>query len=152
MALTTLLIIGISLALFVYWFRYTAVLILRTRSADDAEKVASANHLRFVQVRRTLHTPEAGSLGALRDLLQQDYRVLKYLLGHAANLQSGYYTAEQRLLMANFRCMAWWFAVMAPFRPNAAKMALLEMSTILEYFAGVIGRRQLTPARAAVRS
>ncbi len=148
----TLLIIGVSLVLFVYWFRYTAILILRTRSAPEyAEKVATANRLRFVDVRRKLHTPaEAGSLRGLRDALQQDYRVLKYLLGHAANLQSGYYTAEQRLLMMNFRFMGWWVAAMDGLHPGSAKVALLEMAGILEYFAGVIGRR-LVPARAVAR-
>ena len=148
----TVVISVVSLALFVYWFRYTAILILRTRfSAEYSEKVATANRLRFVEVRRKLHTAgEAGSLPGLCEALQQDYRVLKYLLGHAANVQAGYYTAEQRLLMANFRIMALWFGAAARLRPSAAKTALLEMAGILEYFAGVIGRR-LVPARAAAR-
>lgn len=137
----TLLIIGISLALFVYWFRYSAILILQTRSSEeDAAKVAKANLLRFSEVRQELHAPAGADLGGLCSALQRDYRVLKYLLGHAATWRSGY-TAEQWLLMADFRFLALWFGATARVRPNSAKLALLEMSQILEYFAGVIGRR-----------
>ena len=38
------------------------------------------------------------------------------------------------------------------FRPNAAKLALLEMSNILEYFANVMGRRIASPAGEAARA
>src|ERR1700746_3331043 len=98
-------IIAISLALFVYWFRYTVILILRTAAAPEyAPRVASANHLSFVDVRQQLHTGvEAGHLGGLHRALQSDYKALKYLLRHAANLQPGGFTAEQRMLMINFR-------------------------------------------------
>lgn len=139
----TILIIGISLALFVYWFRYTIILILRTRTTPEyAQKVAAANRLRFVEVRQQLHAPtEPDNLRNLSQALHRDYRVLKYLLGHAATLQTGSYTAEQRLLMLNFKLMSLWFETVLRFRPTAAKMALLEMSGVLEYFANVMGRR-----------
>lgn len=141
--LATSLILGTSTALFFYWFRYTVILILRTRSSPEyAQKVAAANHLAFLGVRQSLHSPsENGDLRALFGALQQDYRALKYLLGHAATVQAGTYTAEQRLLMANFRVMAVWFRVVMHFRPTAAKLALLEMSGTLEYFANAMGQR-----------
>ena len=150
----TLLIVGISLALFVYWFRYTVMLILRTRSTPEyAYKVAAANQLSFVDVRQRLHaSAQNENLASLCKALQRDYRVLKYLLGHAANVQAGSYTAEQRLLMLNFRLMSLWFAAALRFRPNVAKMALLEMSGILEYFANVMGRRFATLATESVRA
>src|SRR2546422_3629656 len=143
--LVTILIVGVSLALFVYWFRYTVILIMQTRSAPEyAQKVATANQLSFVDVRQKLHArTETENLNGLWKALQRDYRVLKYLLGHAATVEAGSYTAEQRLLMLNFRLMSLWFAAVSRFRPNAAKVALLEMSGILEYFANVMGR-QLT--------
>lgn len=139
----TLLIIGVSLFLFFYWFRYTVMLILRTRSAPEyAPKVAAANHLSFVDVRQKLHAPAEGdSLSGFCQALDQDYRALKYLLGHAATADAGNYTAEQRLLMLNFRLMKLWCQVMLRFRPAAAKAALLEMSGTLEYFANAMGRR-----------
>ncbi len=144
----TVLIIGISLVLFVYWFRSTVIIILRSQTAlEYAQKVAVANQLSFVDVRQQLHgrTPTAELPGLCR-ALQRDYRVLKYLLGHAATVPAGSYTAEQRLLMLNFRMMSVWFSAVCRFRPEHAKHALLEMSGTLEYFANVMGRRFATLA------
>ena len=152
--LMTLLVVVISSALFVYWFRFTVILILRTRPAVNyAPQVAAANRLSFVEIRHKLHaSTDAENLGGFCKALQQDYRKLKYLLGHAATGQAGRYTAEQRLLMANFRVMALCCPAALRFRPNAAKLALLEMSNILEYFANVMGRRIASPAGEAARA
>ncbi|MBI3667826.1 MAG: hypothetical protein HY236_16615 [Acidobacteria bacterium] len=152
--LMTLLILVVSSALFLYWFRYTVILILRTRPAPDyAPQVAVANHLSFVEIRQKLHAPvETESLGSFCKALQQDYRMLKYLLGHAATGQAGRYTVEQRLLMANFRVLALCCAMVQRFQPNAAKTALLEMSSILEYFANVMGSRVAALAGEAARA
>lgn len=141
--IASILIIGISLALFVYWFRYTVILILRTAAAPEyAQRVASANHLSFVDVKQKLHaSAEPGNLGGLYQVLQSDYRALKYLLRHAANVQPGGYTAEQRMLMINFRLMTVWFQAISRFRPAAAKLILLEMSGTLEFFANAMGQR-----------
>ena len=152
--IVTALIILTSAALFVYWFRYTVILILRTRMEPEyAQKVAAANHLSFVDVRQQLHarTPTE-ELPSLFRALEQDYRALKYLLGHAAASETGSYTAEQRLLMANYRLLRLWFAVTVKIRPQAAKLPLLEMSGTLEYFANVMGRRFATVAGQAARS
>ena len=136
-------IIGVSLALFFYWFRSTVILILRTRSAPEyAQRVAAANHLSFVDVRQRLHARTAAeNLAGLCGALERDYEALKYLLGHAATVEAGSYTAEQRLLMINFRLMRLWFAAVLRFRPESAKLALLEMSGTLEYFANAMGQR-----------
>lgn len=152
--IVTLLIVGISSALFAYWFRSTVILILRTRSSPEyAQRVAAANQLSFVDVRQRLHVPsEAGNLASSFQALQRDYQVLKYLLGHAATVEAGYYTAEQRLLMVNFRLMALWFHAVVRFLPTSAKMALLEMSSVLEYFANVMGRRFAVLAGGPVRT
>ena len=143
----TALIIGIALVLFVYWFRLTVIMILRTQTAlEYAQRVAAANQLSFVDVRQQLHAQIGpAELPGLCNALQRDYRVLKYLLGHAATVEAGSYTAEQRLLMLNFRMMSVWFAV-CRFRPEHAKHALLELSGTLEYFANVMGRRFATLA------
>ncbi len=153
--LVTLFIIGVSVLFFVYWFRYTVLLIQRSRPApvEYAHKVAVANHLSFVEVRRKIHdTHEATSLRSLCEALERDYQTLKYLLGHAATAQAGSYTAEQRLLMINFRLLTLWFAAVLRFRPGAAKVALLEMSGTLEYFACAMGRRFASPAGDASRA
>jgi hypothetical protein len=56
-------------------------------------------------------------------------------------VEAGSYTAEQRLLMINFRLLSVWFAAVLRLRPSSAKVALLEMSGTLEYFASAMGRR-----------
>src|SRR5690349_15117382 len=120
--ITSVFIIGISLTLFAYWFRYTVILILRTAAAPEyAQRVALANQLRFVDVKQQLHaTTESRNLGGLYQALQGDYKSLKYLLKHAANVQPGGFTAEQRLLMINFRVMTLWFQAISKFRPASA--------------------------------
>jgi hypothetical protein len=152
--IVTALIVGISLALFVYWFRYTVIIILSNRRESDyAHKVAAANHLSFVDVRQQLHGRTSDEkLPGLFRALQRDYRVLKYLLGHAATIETGSYTAEQRLLMVNFRMMGVWFYAVRRFRPQQAKHALLEMSGTLEYFANIMGRRFATLAAESAPS
>ncbi len=151
--MATLLIIGVSLALFFHWFRYTVILILRTRSSPEyARKVAVANHLSFADVRQKLHANNAENLAGLCGALQRDYRALKYLLGHAATSQAEGYTVEQRLLMVNFRLQGLWFSAVSRSRPNAAKLALLEMSSTLEFFANAMGRRFATVAADAARA
>ena len=144
----TVLIISVSGAMFFYWFRYTVLLILRTRpSSEFAHKVAAANQLSFVEVRQKLHAQASPKdLGGLCGALERDYQALTYLLGHAAAVPARSYTAEQRLLMVNFRLMKLWFAAVSQFRPTSAKLALLEMSGTLEYFANAMGRRFATVA------
>ena len=53
--LVSILIIVVSLALFLYWFRYTCVLILSAKTSRDyAAEIASANQLRFLETRTHL--------------------------------------------------------------------------------------------------
>jgi len=148
----TALIIGICLFLFVYWFRSTVILIQRTGwKGSYARSIASANQLSFVGVKDQLHgqAPD-NDLPNLFQALQRDYKVLTYLLGHAA-IQAGSYTTEQRILMLNFRLMGLWFSAIRRLRPAHAKLALLEMSGTLEYFANVMGHRFATLAAASGR-
>lgn len=141
--IASVFIIAVSMVLFVYWFRYTVILILNTAAAPEyAQRVASANHLSFVDVRQRLHADAGtGNLGSLYHALQGDYKALKYLLQHAANMQPGGFTTEQRMLMVNFRLMTLWFQVISKFRPASAKLVLLEMSGTLEFFANAMGQR-----------
>lgn len=141
--IASIFIIAVSMVLFVYWFRYTVILILNTAAAPEyAQRVASANHLSFVDVRQRLHAGAGtGNLGGLYRALQSDYKALKYLLRHAANMQPGGFSTEQRMLMINFRLMTLWFQVISKFRPASAKLVLLEMSGTLEFFANAMGQR-----------
>jgi hypothetical protein len=141
--IATVFIIGVSLALLGYWFRWTVALIMSVPLEPEcAQKVAAANQLSFLSIRQKLYGPiDADSLGGLCRDLQHDYEALKYLLRHAANTQPSGFTQEQRLLIVNFQVMTLWFRAVSKFRPEAAKLALLEMSGTLEFLANATGQR-----------
>jgi hypothetical protein len=133
--IATVFIIGVSLALLGYWFRWTVALIMSVPLEPEcAQKVAAANQLSFLSIRQKLYGPiDADSLGGLCRDLQHDYEALKYLLRHAANTQPSGFTQEQ--------VMTLWFRAVSKFRPEAAKLALLEMSGTLEFLANATGQR-----------
>src|SRR5689334_11081081 len=84
--IATVIITTSSVALFAYWFRYTCLLILSAKTTRDyAASVASANQLAFLQVQSVLRDRGAEDLDSLRDSLDRDYKVLTYLLKHAAH-------------------------------------------------------------------
>ena len=56
-------ILVFSSILFVYWFRYTCLLILNTKTAQDfARQVAATNQLSFPDVQRHIDDGEGGRL------------------------------------------------------------------------------------------
>jgi len=149
--ISNLLIIAISLALLVYWFRYTCLLILRTKTSFDyAAEVASANRLSFPEVQTRLSTfrsrPE--SLDPLHQSLAKDYRLLTYLLAHTTAVNAGGFTLEQRMLMVDFRVMQLWYAMVRRIGIRHAQFALEEMSSILTHFANAMGERAAANMRA----
>ena len=87
----SILIILVSAALLAYWFRYTCLLILRTRTGrDHAGEMAAANGLRFHQIQGQLvRAAPVADLPALQKALESDYRLLTYLVAHTAGLEVG---------------------------------------------------------------
>lgn len=144
---SSILITIFSLVLLVYWFRYTCLLILRTKTSRDyTADVVAANNLRFPEIQDLLQTG-AGQLEPLRESLAQDYRLLTYLLRHTADFQVGGFTLEQRLLMIDFKLMQLWYAFARTFAVPQARKALEEMSHILNHFANAMGERTASTAR-----
>ena len=83
--IVSVLIIVLSVALFVYWFRYTCLLILSTKTARNyGEAIAEANRLSFPEVYSRLRADADGNLDALRDALEKDYRLLTQLIQSSA--------------------------------------------------------------------
>ncbi len=149
--ISNLLIIAISLALLAYWFRYTCLLILRTKtSLDYAADVASANKLSFPEVQSQLSAfgsrPE--TLYPLHQSLARDYRLLTYLLAHTTGVNAGGVTLEQRMLMLDFRVMQCWYALARRIGLRHAHSALEEMTGILNHFANAMGERAAGNTRA----
>ena len=136
--LASLLIIAFSLALLVYWFRYSCILLLRNSAqAADASRLQADNRFRVAEVRERLGTAEA--LDPLHASLQRDYQVLTYLLEHAAGLELEAF--EDRLLVLDYRVMQCWYRVTRTAAPEQARRALAEMASVLGILVGKIDQR-----------
>lgn len=148
--IASILIIVFSAVLFVYWFRYTCLLILSTKTAKDyTSQVATANQLELLETQESLRggiSPER--LDRVRWSLENDYRVLTSLLRHAAEFQIGGYSVEQRMLMVDFACMKGWYGICRRYSGSQAQGALEEMSNIVAHFANAMGERGAALSRS----
>ena len=132
--IASLLIIAFSLVLFVYWFRYSCLLLLRRGSEQP---VASANGFNYASVQKSL---QAGmELDPLRQSLDRDYRLLTYLLEHAAGLELE--QLEYRLLVLDYRIMQGWYRLTKWAAPEQARCALGEMADVVNALVGRIGEQ-----------
>ena len=141
--LVSILIIGVSFALFLYWFRYTCLLILSAKTSRDyAAHIASANQLTFRETRDSLMDDSAlAPLDHIRQSLDRDYRLLTYLLRHGASEVAPGRSLENRILMIDFRLMSVWFNLTHRVSTERARFALLEMTSIVGHLANTMGER-----------
>ncbi len=141
--LVSFLIIGVSVLLFLYWFRYTCVLILSARTSRDyARQVAAANQLSFLDARRRLSDDSSlASLSDLHRLLERDYRLLTYLLEHGGSGYESGKSIEVRILLIDYWIMRIWYVVIQKLSPARARDALVEMSSIINHLANSMGER-----------
>ncbi len=145
--LASILIIAFSAVMFVYWFRYTCILVLDGSTEEEyATRVAAANGLCFPEVHGKLTAAGDVLLDPLHRSLERDFRVLSYLLEHAAGL--GLRSMEQRMLLWDFRLMRVWYGVSRGFSAPQARKALDEMARVLAYFANQMGQRAADHASA----
>ena len=151
----SIVIISLSMLLFLYWFRYTCLLILSTRTAKDyTAQVAAANQLEFPVILSQLKmaVPAGGAveeMGMLQQSLERDYRLLTGLLSHAAQFQVGGLSMEQRMLMIDYQVMKAVFSVSHRFVQSVhARNALAEMADIVAHFANAMGERSAAAAKA----
>lgn len=143
--ITTVVIIASSALLFGYWFRYTCLLMLNTRTARDyARDIAMANQLSFANVQTQLSQASA-DFGGLRASLDRDFAVVSKMLDQASAGQAG---IEQKMLAIHYRLMGVWYAVGSHVSPTAARQALEEMSMVVAHFANSIGEMAASPSAA----
>jgi|HubBroStandDraft_2_1064218.scaffolds.fasta_scaffold349565_2 hypothetical protein len=143
--LAGILIIASSLALFVYWFRYSCILILRNRcEAAEASKAVLDGRFSFSEVRERLKSGLA--LAPLEACLERDYRVLTYLIEHAAGLELE--SLEDRLLIFDYRVMQCVYRLSRTVAPVRARKALSEMASVLGVLAHRIGEQAGVQAEA----
>ena len=146
--IATIIITASSVLLFGYWFRYTCLLVLSTKTVRDyASEIAAANQLGFLEIQSQLR---AGSpeLERLRALLDRDYAVLTSLLKHSSLASPQGLGIETRMLEINYRLMGAWYRVSGRFSPAAARRALEEMSMVVAYIANTMGERAAVSAAA----
>ena len=136
--LASILIIIFSFVLFLYWLRYTCLLLLQNRSVNYALKVASTIRLSFPQIQEALQTTtQTTALDRLKESLEHDYKILTSLLQHAP----GGASIERRILTLDYKIMRGWYILTRTNRDLAkARKALAEMSAVLSYFAAEIGK------------
>ena len=132
--IASVLIIAFSLVLFVYWFRYSCLLLLRSR-ADQPLVVAERYSCASVQ-----QGLKAGmALDPLHRSLDRDYRILTYLLEHAAGLELE--QLEYRLLVLDYKLMQGWYRLTKSAAPQQARRALGEMADVVNFMVGRIGEQ-----------
>ncbi len=141
---TTFAITASSILLFGYWFRYTCLLILSAKTAQDyAREVAAVNQLGFIGAQSEL-TTNAPDLDRLRDQLDRDYAVLSRLIRTSTSDSF----IENRMLGINYRVMGTWYRVSGVFSVAAARRALEEMSTVVAHMANAVGENAACAAAA----
>jgi hypothetical protein len=142
-SIATIVIMAGSVLLFAYWFRYTCLLMLHTRTARDyAREVATANQLSFANLESQLCEPNA-DLDGLRQALDRDYALVTRLLNEVADGQSG---IEQKMLAFNYRLAGIRYQVAQRFSAQSARQALEEMSLVVAHFANSLGEATATAA------
>jgi len=132
-------IVFFSVVLFIYWFRYSCLLILQDRGAYVAPFNSGAG-LSFPTVQQRLKDGERGVeiLDQLRNDLSNDYRILCFMLRCSA--ETGVDPIERRMLMLDYWIMQSWYSVARRFAAPQARKAIEEMSNIVSYVADSVGR------------
>jgi hypothetical protein len=146
--ISSFLMLVVTLALFAVWFRYTCVLILKSKPAKDYSlEVASANELNFVRVQRSLPgVRERSDLDTMLRYLDGDYRLLTYILRHGAQFQIGASPLERRILMLDFEIMRIWYAFAGRVSLAKGRKSLQEMISIIAHLANFMGERAIARA------
>lgn len=128
--LTAFLIIVFSVVMLLYWFRYSCILILRNQleSQQEAQPVAAVAN----DIQERLRN--GAELDLLHRELERDYKVLTYLLEHAAGLELASF--EHKLLMWDCRMMQLVYKATRTAAPEQARNALAEVAEIV----GLLGQ------------
>ena len=143
----SLILIGLSLAPFAYWFRYSCLLILRTQTAEDySGEVCRANGLSFDLVKGQIEANTDPNLIELYRSLERDYRVVSQLLDQISGSAQSENILETKLLRANFRVTQAWFRVSHVLGLRSSVSALQEMAETISHFANSFGQQNAATA------
>lgn len=146
----SIILIGLSLALFAYWFRYSCLLILRTQTAEDfSGAVCHANGLSFDLVKRQIEADANLDLANLFQSLERDYTIVNNLLDQVANSAQTENMLEVKLLRANFRVTQLWFRMSHSLGLRSSISALEEMADTISHFANTFGQQNASASASA---
>jgi hypothetical protein len=131
---TSLFIIGMSIVMFCYWFRYTCLLLLQTKPTRDlALSVITEKGLQYRAIQAG-----APNLEAVDALLQRDYQLLQALMRRC----SAGYDPEALVLRAYFIITRTQWRVTRRIAPSFAARAVQEMISVLDNWATVVAVAQ----------
>jgi hypothetical protein len=132
---TSVFIIAISVVLFVYWLRYSCVLLLR--SAQQRAEMPTVADERFSTFSVLERLKTEADLAPLERALERDYYVLTYLIEHAADLELA--SIENKLLVLDYKLMRLWSRLTRTVAPQQSRKALSEMAAVLSVLVGQMG-------------
>ena len=135
------LILALSLAMFFFYFQVTCQRILRRQfDREYLQSVANVIRLEFPSLRKSLEEFGApADYSRLPKMLKSDFLALTYLLKNSADVKPGY-SCKERLLILYFRCQLLSLAVRHLVKVGE-KRAILRLTSVLQYFANVVGQR-----------
>jgi hypothetical protein len=127
-----------------FYFQATCLKILRRQFDQECfQSIAKVIRLEFPSLRKSLE--EFGvpvDYRRLRRTLKSDFFALIYLLKNAANVNQRF-SNEERLLLLYFRWQLLSLAVRRLLKAGETK-TILRLTSVLEYFANVVGQRMNT--------
>jgi hypothetical protein len=135
------LILALSMAMVFFYFQATCQRILRRQfDREYFQSIVNEIRLEFPSLRQALEQSGASlDYSRLPKALKCDFLALTHLLRNTADAKPGY-SKEQRLLILYFRVQFLSLAVRRSLRVGERKAAL-RLTSILQYFANVIGQR-----------
>ena len=136
-----IVILILGTALLISYVQFACKTILRREFAHEFfHSVVNANRLEFPFVRKALEEFNVPvEYERFRMQLKCDFLALTYLLKNAGNAK-GRFSKEERLLRMYFKGV--FFALWIRHRMGLSeRAAVLKLTSILEYFANVLGER-----------
>ena len=135
------LILALSVAMLFFYFQATCLRILRRQfERDYFQSIASVVRLEFPSLRKSLaEMGVAVDYSRVPRALRCDFLALTHLLKNTADAKQGH-SKEQRLLILYFRVQFLSLAVRRLLGVGERKAAL-RLTSVLQYFANVIGQR-----------
>jgi hypothetical protein len=135
------MILILSTGLFFFYLQAVCQKILRRQFTQEFfQSIVNANRLEFPSIRKAIE--DFGSpveYPRLLLTLKCDFLALTYLLKNAANVNQRY-TYEERLLILYFKVVFAWLITRHWLKLRETSAAL-KLTSILEYFANVVGER-----------